>query len=398
MARPTAPLDEYIADPPAALAKARATPGLLDASAGAVLVTRHHEVRELLGDARLHANFTDFLQSFGVTSGPFYDWMAISPLNRDGVEHQRWRALMGRTFTPRRVDDLRPFLKAAAHELIDGVLPAGGCEFVGAFADVYPSLGLCELIGVPTEDRDTFRGWANTVGMGFNPVDLMTRSAEVDVATEQLIAYTDRLAAVRRAAPQDDLVSRVALAAAEEGGWTDFEVAGFIAGLVFAGHETTKNQLGLMVHALAEHPPIWDGVAAGTMDPRDVVEEVMRFRSAVTNVGRTAVAPVDVPDDRIEAGERVLLSLWGSARDERVYRRPAVLDPAANGDQPHMAFGHGAHHCIGAALARAELQEALMAWATRVTTPVVDGEVQWKPPLGITGIERLPIRFVPRGS
>jgi cytochrome P450 len=395
MARPTLPMDQYLADPLAALAIARATPGLADAGPGA-LAARYHDVRELLADGRLHANFTDFLHGFGITSGAFYDWMAISPLNRDGADHQRWRALMTRTFTPRRVDGLRPFLKTAAHELIDALLPTGGCEFVGAFADVYPSLGLCELIGVPTEDRDTFREWANTIGLGFSPLQLLERIGEVDAALEQLIAYTGRLAVARRAEPRDDLVSRIALAAAEEGGWSEYEVSGFIAGLVFAGHETTKNQLGLMLHVLAGHPAVWDGVATGTLAAADVVEEVMRYRSAVTNVGRTAASAVPFGDDRLEPGERLLLSLWGAARDERVYPRPDALDPVANGGTPHLAFGYGAHHCIGAALARAELQEALAAWAARIGCPRVAGPVEWKPPIGITGLERLPLRFAPR--
>lgn len=397
MERPTIPLDEYLADPPAALARARATPGFVDGG-GVALATRHDDVRQLLGEPALHANFTDFLHSFGVTSGAFYDWMAISPLNRDGADHLRWRGLMTRTFTPRRVDALRPFLRDEAHRLIDGLLPSGTCEFVATFADVYPSLGLCELIGVPAEDRDTFREWANTIGLGFSPVVLAMRIADVDAALEKLLAYTGNLARVRRDDPREDLVSRIALAAAEEGGWTDDEVAGAIAGLVFAGHETTKNQLGLMVHTLAPHPQIWDAVAAGTLEVGDVVEEVMRFRSAVTNVGRTAVAPVTCGAERIEPGERLLMSLWGAARDERTYPQPEAFDPTANGAQPHMAFGYGAHHCLGAALARAELQEALSAWTQRVQCPTIEAEPVWKPPIGITGLDTLQIRFTPRAT
>src|SRR5262249_14090928 len=156
-----------------------------------------------------------------------------------------------------------PFLQAAAHELIDGFSDRGRAEFVAEFADAYPSLGLSELIGVPTEDRDRFRGWANTIGLGFSPVSMGTRIAELDEALTHLREHTGQLAAKRRTDPRDDLVTRIAQAADEEGGWTDFEVRGFIAGLVFAGHETTKNQLGWMVALLSDRADVWDAVARG---------------------------------------------------------------------------------------------------------------------------------------
>lgn len=215
----------------------------------AIAVLRYEDARTLLADRRLHANFTDFLRSFGIASGPFYDWMAGSPLNREGADHLRWRALMLRTFTPRSVERMRPFLRQAAHGLIDAFAARGACEFVGEFADAYPSLGLCELIGVPAEDRERFTGWANAIGLGFSPFVAM-HIAGVDEALTQLLSYAGDLAAARRADPRDDLVTRIATAAAEDG-WTDDEVRGAIAGLVFAGHDTTKNQLGWMVAVLS---------------------------------------------------------------------------------------------------------------------------------------------------
>jgi cytochrome P450 len=284
-------------------------------------------------------------------------------------------------------------LKEAAHELIDGFAARGRCEFVAEFADAYPSLGLCELIGVPKEDRDRFRGWANTIGLGFSHVSLATRIGEVDAALLQLLAYTGDLAAKRRAEPRDDLVSRIAKAADEEGGWSEAEVRGAIAGLVFAGHETTKNQLGLMVAALAERPDVWDAVASGALAVADVVEEVLRHRSAATNVGRTTTETVEYGGERLEKGTRVLLSLWSADNDEAAYPKPKEIAPAENATMPHVAFGHGAHYCLGAALARAELQEALAALTSRLECPTVADGAVWRPPVGITGPETLPIGF-----
>jgi cytochrome P450 len=391
MARAYIDMPEFLADPFGSLERARSAGWLADF--GITLgVVRYDEVRTLLTDARLHANFTDFLRSFGITSGPFYEWMAISPLNKDGAEHLRWRALMSRAFTPRSVERIRPFLRQAAHDLIDAFAVRGRCEFVEEFADGYPSLGLCELIGVPAEDRDRFRGWANTIGIGFSPLELAARIGEVDEALSRLLEYTGSLADARRVEPRDDLVTRIAQAASEDG-WSTDEVRGFIAGLVFAGHETTKNQLGWMVAALSEHPDVWDTVAADADGVTDVVEEVLRFRSTVTGVGRTASDRVAHEGERLEPGTPVILSLWGADHDGAVYARPETFDVAGHRETPHLAFGYGAHHCLGAALARAELQEALAALTSRLTCPTVDADAAWKPGVGITGPLRLPITF-----
>jgi cytochrome P450 len=339
----------------------------------------------------MRSNFPEFLRAFGITGGPFYEWMSISPLNRDGAEHQRWRTLMSRTFTPRSVERLRPFLHDAAHELIDGFASRGSCEFMGEFADAYPSLGLCELIGVPREDRDRFRGWADKVGLGFSWL-VASHIAEVDAALAQLLAYTGDLAAARRVEPRDDLVSRIAIAAREDS-WTDFEVQGFIAGLVFAGHDTTKNQLWWMVAALSGRTEVWESLADGSTPIAETVEEVLRYRPAVTGVGRTVAEAVTVGDERLEAGERVFFSAWSANHDERVYPNPEQLDPAQSTETPHLTFGHGAHYCLGAALARAELQEALAALTTRIGCPTVGEGATWRPPLGINGPQHLPITF-----
>jgi cytochrome P450 len=394
MTRAQADMSQMLADPFGALRRLRDAGPVADLDMNHVGVTRHEEVRTLLADGRLHADFGDFLRTFGVSSGPFFEWMAGSPLSRDGAEHHRWRTVMSRTFTPRSVERLRAFLGTAAHELIDAFAARGACDFMAEFADAYPSLGLCELIGVPVEDRERFRGWANTIGLGFSPLVSM-HIAAVDEALTQLLAYAGELAAARRDAPRDDLVSRIAAAAAEDG-WSDAEVRGSIAGLVFAGHETTKNQLGWMVSVLADHPDIWDGVAGGALAAADVVEEVLRYRSAVAGVGRTAAAAVDVDGQRLPSGQRVFLSVWSANHDERAFPHPERLDPAQSAAVPHLAFGHGAHHCLGAALARAELQEALVALTARLRCPTVSADAAWRPPVGINGPERLPLTFSAR--
>jgi cytochrome P450 len=394
MARERFELEQFLNDPFAALRQARAAGPVVDMQLADAGVMHYERVRQLLSDPRLHTNIAEFLRNVGVSAGPFYEWMSNSPLNFDGADHQHWRGLMSRTFTPRRVEGLRPFLRTAAHALIDAFAHRGTCEFMEQFADAYPSLGLCELIGVPSEDRESFRAWANTIGLGFSPVVAMHIVA-VDEALERLLSYTRELAARRRADPRDDLVTRIAQAGSEDG-WTDMQVAGSIAGLVFAGHETTKNQLGWMVAVLAGRSDLWDAVGKGDLPAASLVEEVMRYRSAVTGVGRRVAEAVIVDGERLEPGEQVFLSLWSADHDEATYPKPDELHPQQSADTPHLAFGHGAHFCLGAALARAELQEALAALTSRLGCPTLGADATWKPPFGINGPERLPITFTCR--
>jgi len=392
MSRPHIEIANLVADPLGTLNRAREEGWLADSDGGVVAALTHEQVRELLSDPRLRATFPAFLRNLGVDSGPFYEWMALSPLNRDGADHLRWRAVLSRTFTPRSVERLRPFLREAAHRLIDGFAARGHCDFVAEFADVYPSLGLCELIGVPGEDRDRFRGWANTIGLGFNPMVVASRITEIDAALTSLLEYTAELAARRRVDPRDDLVTRMARAGDEEG-WSADEIHGAIAGLVFAGHETTRNQLGWTVAVLAERPAVWEAVASGALAARDVIEEVLRYRSAATSVGRTAAEPIDHAGEHIPAGTTVFLSLWSADHDPKAFPRPEEIAPAANDTAPHLAFGHGAHHCLGAALARAELQDGLTALTERLECPRLEPGAVWKAPIGINGPDALPISF-----
>ena len=267
---------------------------------------------------------------------------------------------MSRTFTPRSVERLRPFLRDAAHELIDGFADAGRCEFMAAFADVYPSLGLCELIGVPTQDRDRFRGWADTVGLGFSPFVAM-HITQVDAALTQLLEYTGELAARRRLAP----ARRSRQPARRRRPRRRLERP--------RGAELHRGPRVRGPRDDEEPARLDDRVALGAS--RRVGRRRHRARSRFPTSSRRCCA-IDPPspasggrrprrsrsgDQQLEAGERVFLSSWGANHDERAYPHPEKLDPVQAGVAPHLAFGHGAHFCLGAALARAELQEALAA-------------------------------------
>ena len=400
-AEPTLALATLLQDPIEALATARASGPVGRSELGPVVIG-YEAVREILTDRRYEDRFTAILAMQGITGGSFYDWMARSPLDHDGDDHRRWRALMSRTFTPRSVERLRPALMTMTEELVGRFADRGSCELVAELADVLPSWGLGELIGVPEPDRDRFCTLANTIGLGFSSVTLPQRISDVDAAIDELLDYAMGLVAERRRAPLDDLVSRLAAAIddpdAADGGpaWTVEDIASSVAGLVFAGHETTRNQIGLMVWLLSSHPEVWDAVGTGSLEAATVVEEVLRMRSTATGVARVATEDDDLHGVAVLAGDMVQVSLWGANHDPALFPEPEAFDPEGHSPLPHVAFGHGPHHCLGAALARAELQVALEVLARRITCPVVAEGSTWRPPVGITGPDRLPIAFSPR--
>ncbi|MEZ5179564.1 MAG: hypothetical protein R2746_15135 [Acidimicrobiales bacterium] len=165
----------FLLDPHGTIAAARTHGPVVPTEGGPAMVIEHEAVRSLLGDPRLEVNFVEMLEAVGITSGPFHDWMAYSPLNNEGDDHRRWRAFMNRTFTPARVRQVQPFLAAEADRLVADLARRGEVELMADLADVLPALGLCELIGVPAEDREHFAALAHTIGLGFRPMQLLGR-------------------------------------------------------------------------------------------------------------------------------------------------------------------------------------------------------------------------------
>lgn len=386
---------ELVANPDQTLKAARESGVAIETELGPMLV-RHAAVRALGQSDKARPAFTRVLMQLGITSGPFFEFMKISPLDMEGDDHRVWRQLMTRTFTPRSVEKLRPFVREEATRLVDAMLPLGRCDFIDAFARKLPAAGLCELIGVPVADRERFSGWADTIGFGFNIVLLPTKIGDVDAALVQLLSYADELIAARRSAPKDDLVTRIAQAVDEEAGLDEEVIRASIAGLVFAGHETTKNQLGWMIAALSEAPQEWDRVAKEPERARDVIEEVLRFRSTATSFGRLALEDIELFGEKIEKGSTVIASIWSANRDAEEFPKPDEFAVDENREGVQLAFGQGAHHCLGAALARAELQESLIVLAQRMCCPKIEPGAEFLPPIGINGPSKLPISFTPR--
>ena len=220
----------------------------------------------------------------GSPKGSLADWMRMAILNKEGEQHARLRRLVSKAFTPRAVDALRPVMRAVAHELIDGFAARGTCEFMAAFADPYPSRIICELLGIPRERYAQFHGWATDLGLAFSYA-VAEHLAQIEAALQGLYACVDDLLAERRAAPGPDLVS--ALIAAEEAGdqLSDAELRVMVTALVFAGQDTTRNQLGCALATFLAHPAQWVRLAEEPALAARAVEEVMRVRPSSRSSG-----------------------------------------------------------------------------------------------------------------
>jgi hypothetical protein len=355
-----------------------------------IAVLRHRECVALMRDHRLRHGSVGWLTAQGVTSGPFAEWMHTMLLNVEGKAHQRLRSLVSSAFTQRRVETLRPFMRSTAHHLVDAFAATGSCEFMTAFADPYPARVIAELLGIPDDQFDDFLGWANDIGLGFSPV-VADELDRIEAALAGLYACCDELMALRRREPGEDLISALIAAADDGGRLTGEELRLLVSTLVFAGQETTRNQLGLALSTLADHPEQWRLLGARPELATTAVEEILRVNPTAPVVGRIATEDITFHGVDIPAGTHLTLFLAAANTEPDTFGN-APFDITAQ-RPPQLTFGGGIHYCLGAWLARTELREALPILASRLPGMVTTGPVRSRPLLGITGPTTLPLRF-----
>jgi len=379
-------------DPHAALRRARARHWWASNAFG-ITVLSHDGVRALLADPRLEGTGMMFLRRFGITAGPIFDFGANMLFTTEGARHRRLRQLVARAFTPRAVDRFRPRMRAIAEQLGDdlaGRAKEGVVEFVSAFADPYPAWVLCEFIGLSREHADRFSSLANDLGLFFS-VRIVEEQERITRAIVELYALMDEVVADRRAHPRDDFVTGLVQAEADGDRLSRDELRVMLVNLVLAG-ETARAQAGCTFGALARHPAQWAALAAGA-DVPEAVEETLRWEPAVDYVPRLAVQPVALGDAEFEPGSWIELSLMSANRDEAAYPDPDRFD-ITRAAPPVSTFGGGAHYCLGAALSRTELQEAVTVLAARYPRLDVVGDPVWRQVVGGNRCYGdLPLRF-----
>ena len=360
------------------------------------LVTRHDDVTAVLRDRRWHSAASMIVEMGGIADdGGFMERRRDSILTLEGEPHARLRRIVAGAFTPKGADRLRPFMREVVGGLVDAVAPAGRCEFVEDICEPYPIPIICELLGAPKEDWKLFSHWATDIFKIFNN-NLVEDLPAIQAAGDELDEYIRAMVEERRSKPADDLLTD--LIAAEEAGdrLTTDEMVGLAAAVLMAGTDTTRNQLACSVALLAQHPEQWKLLAdQPDLAPR-AVEESMRFLGAVRGTGRIASEDIEYRDVLFPKGVFIATSLAGANFDPDAWDDPTEFDITAKRDATQMTFGSGIHFCLGANLARAELQEALPLLARRMPNLELDGAIEWKPSsVGIWGPARLPLRFDP---
>lgn len=340
------------------------------------LATRLDDVRTVLADPRFSRAATVGADVPRVR--PEIDHESASILNMDAPEHTRLRKLVARAFTVRRVEDLRPRAAALTAELLDGMRAEGPpADLVAHLSVPLPVTIICELLGVPVEDRDIFRAGADAAlsTTGMTPQERGT-------ARDALLAYMAGLVAQRREEPTDDLLGALVSARDEGDKLSERELVGLGVGILVAGHETTMNMIGNTVFALLTRSDRGESLRGGPEAVARGVEELLRYLPLGASAGfpRIATEDVELAGGTVSAGEAVVVSVAAANRDPEVFESPdqLILDRAEN---RHVAFGHGLHHCLGAQLARMELQEAVGSLLTAfpdLRLAVDPADVPWR--------------------
>ncbi|MEU8274490.1 cytochrome P450 [Microbispora bryophytorum] len=358
-----------------------------------LLVLRYAEAQELLRDRRLDHNGRGYMEQSGVVQGPIFDWFVPMINNRDGDDHRRLRALVTKAFTPRMINEIRPFVRAQADRMAEEIASADVSEFVESFADPLPLAVMSKLLGVPNEDYDTFRTWTNDIGLVFSMVHGGDIVARVEKAVVGLNGYVASLMEEKANNPGDDLISTLVTAQRAEGQVTEDELRNLLVTLVFAAHDTTCHQLSSAMVVFSRHPEQWNLLAERPELAPKAVEELIRWVPSTPIIYRCATEDFEYGGLQVAKGTFLTMCVQTAQRDPRVFEHGDTFDITRTSPAAPLLFGAGPHYCLGAALARVELAEALSSLAERLDPPAVAGPVSWRPPTGIHGPNELPLRF-----
>ncbi|GAA4679845.1 cytochrome P450 [Streptomyces chumphonensis] len=384
------------------LAEGAVTRVVLPDDVEGAIVLGHQELKEFLSHPDVAKNARHFtaLENGEIPDGwPLRTFATVQSMTTaDGADHRRLRSLVSRAFTARRVEALRPRVEELAARLLDDLERAaaqsedGTADLRRNFAMPLPMGVICELLGVDAEQGEQLHALSNRV------VSTSLKPADVVAANQELLQVLAQVAAARAADPGDDLTSALIAAREEDGDrLSEPELIGTLMLMVIAGHETTLNLITNAVRALSGHPEQLDAVRSGTADWGDVVEETMRWDSPVSYFPfRYPTRDLTLDGTVIPAGTPVLAGYSGAGRDPRTHGADADVFDVTRTQVRHLSFGHGAHFCIGAPLARMEASLALEALFTRfpqLTVAVDETEIPRRGSFVGNSVPVLPVRL-----
>ncbi|MEU8248873.1 cytochrome P450 [Nonomuraea sp. NPDC048916] len=361
----------------------------------ASLLTRYQDVKQVLADPRFTRllNADDAARLSANESGGLFSSDMAQVIPDGGEGHQRWRRLVGRWFTAKRMAALRPVMEEMAEQLIDDMVKRGRpADLKASLGFPLPVYVICDLLGVPAADRDRFAYWSDTL---LN----LTRfgQAEVDAAQAEFFQYMSDHVAAKRARPGEDLISELIKGAdADGGGLSDLELLVTGMALLVAGHETTANMIGKMVGMLLADRSRWESLLADRSLVRTAVEESLRFdANPGFGLPRYLREETEVGGTVLPRGTTVICSMAAANRDESVFDAAGEMD-LGRSPNPHLSFGSGAHSCLGQALARTELQvvlEVLLRRLPSLELAVPVQELRKVDGLVVGGLSEVPVRW-----
>jgi cytochrome P450 len=362
-----------------------------DVVTGAIVVLRQRDLEALAHDPRLEGIGLAFFDMMGITDGPLRDWYGRLMFTTEGDYHRRMRSLVSRAFTPRSVEALRATAADMAAEDVASVTQGG--DLVAAC----PSLGtrlICRLLGVPDNDVAVFTQWAEAL----SPVFFVMTPEQFGAATTaitEMQSYVDELTTRRTKDPGPDLITTLLASEADGERLTHDETVAMIANLLVAGHDTAGSQIPCSILVALQHRDELAGIQTDEARLASAVAETMRLEPSIPYIPRTAVEPIELYGEMIQAGSTVYLCFASACRDASAWREPDHFDPDrfSRPDTPRLPnFGAGTHYCLGTALAKIAVEESLRAVLAadpplRLTEDPAD--IPWRQVLG-----RSPARLV----
>ena len=392
---PLAP--EFIRDPYPHYARLRDTDPMHQTEFGSFVASRHAEASLVLRDKRFGKDFAErTIRRYGPKSmeEPVFRSMSHWMLQKDPPDHARLRGLVVKAFTARRVEDMRPRIQQVVDETLDRIIPQGRMDLIEDFAFRLPVTIICDMLGIPEEQRELFYTGSRDGGRLLDPVPLSPEEIKKGNAGNLMAAmYFQQLFDLRRKQPGDDLITQLVQAEEDGSKLSNEELTANIILLFGAGHETTVNLIGNGLLALYRNP---DQLALLKANPgliTNAIEEFLRYDSSVQLTSRVALEDIeDLGGKRIPKGENVLCLLGSANHDPAVYPdRPGSLDITRPNVKP-LSFGGGIHFCLGAQLARIEAEIAIGSLLRRLPDLRLDNaeNPQWRPTFVLRGLKELP--------
>jgi cytochrome P450 len=343
---------------------------------------------------------------FGVEKGPLYEQMRRNILHINGADHSRLRSLVNPALSPRAVERYRPALREFLDQLLASAVAASPgsepvrCEFVEAFAKPYPSLAIATVMGAPLQDAPRLHHWSSWIQRQFDAVSMSSEIEQITLAVEEFYEYAAELLRARREDPREDLISMLIAAnrADPADRLSDVECINLVFNVLVGGVDTSQSQLAHAIRLLAEHPDQWALLAEDPSLADRAVEEALRYEPITPFTARILTEDVEFRDVRFPEGTIVMVCAFTANRDlDRCGAGARGADAfditAERGRARPLTFGAGVHYCLGANLARVELQEALAFFASTIREPRLDGEPVFEGVSGIYGLAELPIAF-----